>query len=633
MFQTLKRRNFWIMLLTDGVIVALSYYLSYYLRFDGPIPQPYLHVFLNTIIWIIPLKLVSFFFFDLYKGMWRYTSVVDLINLLKACITASAIIAGILGITTRFYDISRGVFVIDFLLTFCFTGALRVGIRLMYQKRYSKHERNNHRDQNTPSKRLLIIGAGDAGEKLLREIRDNPSLRYRVIGLIDDDPQKMGRKIHNVAVWGDLNSLPNIVASKDVEEILIAVPSATGKQMRRITSECKATKLPFKTLPGMGELVNGRVSVKTLRDVNFKDLLGRPAVKLNMAEIQGYLKNRTVLVTGAGGSIGSELCRQIVRFGPERIILFDVSEPNLYSIEMELKYQWGYENYTTVLGDVRSELLLDRVFSCFCPEVVFHAAAYKHVPMLEQNPWQGIYNNILGTQTLLEQAVCNGTKNFVLVSTDKAVRPTNVMGASKRICELIAQAYLGNSTSIMAVRFGNVVGSAGSVIPLFRQQIEQGGPVTVTHPEVTRYFMTIAEATQLILQAGALGIGGEIFVLEMGTPVKIADMAKDLIRLSGKDPEQDIEIVFTGLRPGEKLYEELITEGENILATKHEKIMVLKPHREGDEFRERLSRGIEELKALADAHDAEGIKEQLKELVPEYEPQRGDKTWGEKKRG
>jgi len=413
--------------------------------------------------------------------------------------------------------------------------------------------------------------------------------------------------------------------------LLIAMPSATGKQMRRITSGCKATKLPFKTLPGMGELVNGRVSVKTLRDVNFKDLLGRPAVKLNMEEIQGYLKNRTVLVTGAGGSIGSELCRQMVRFEPERIILFDVSEPNLYSIEMELKYQWGYENYTTVLGDVRSELLLDRVFRCFCPEVIFHAAAYKHVPMLEQNPWQGVYNNILGTQTLLEQAVSNGTKNFVLVSTDKAVRPTNVMGASKRICELIAQAHLGNNTSIMAVRFGNVVGSAGSVIPLFRQQIEQGGPVTVTHPEVTRYFMTIAEATQLILQAGSLGIGGEIFVLEMGTPVKIADMAKDLIRLSGKDPEQDIEIVFIGLRPGEKLYEELITEGENILATKHEKIMVLKPHREGDEFRERLSRGIEELKTLADAHDAEGIKEQLKELVPEYEPQRGDKTWGEKR--
>lgn len=619
------------MLITDGVIVALSYYLSYYLRFDGPIPHPYYHVFLNTIIWIVPLKLASFFFFDLYKGMWRYTSVVDLINLLKACIMASAVIAGILWITTRFYEISRGVFIIDFLLTFCFTGALRVGIRLMYQKGYSKHERNNHRSQNTPSKRLLIIGAGDAGEKLLREIRENPSLRYRVIGFIDDDPQKMGRKIHNVTVLGDSDSLPNIVDSKDVEELLIAMPSATGKQMRRITSGCKATKLPFKTLPGMGELVNGRVSIKALRDVSYKDLLGRPAVKLNMEEIQGYLKNRTVLVTGAGGSIGSELCRQMVRFEPERIILFDVSEPNLYSIEMELKYQWGYENYTTVLGDVRSELLLDRVFRHFCPEVVFHAAAYKHVPMLEQNPWQGVYNNILGTQTLLEQAVSNGTKNFVLVSTDKAVRPTNVMGASKRICELIARAHLGNNTSIVAVRFGNVVGSAGSVIPLFRQQIEQGGPVTVTHPEVTRYFMTIAEATQLILQAGALGIGGEIFVLEMGTPVKIADMAKDLIRLSGKDPEQDIEIVFIGLRPGEKLYEELITEGENILATKHEKIMVLKPHREGDEFRERLSRGIEELKTLADAHDAEGIKEQLKELVPEYEPQRGDKTWGEKR--
>jgi len=605
----------------DGVLVALSYYLSYYLRFDGSIPQPYLNVFIKTIIWIVPLKLVSFFFFELYRGMWRYTSTMDLINLLKACITASAVIAGILGIATRFYTISRGVFIVDFVLTFCFTGALRVGIRLIYQKRHTKRALNYHDKRHTPSKRLLIIGAGDAGEKLLREIRDNSSLPYQVMGFVDDDLQKTARKIHNISVLGDLNSLETIVASKNIEEILIAVPSATGKQMRRITSACKATQLPFKTLPGMGELVNGRVSIKALRDVNYKDLLGRPAVKLNMEAIQGYLKHRSVLVTGAGGSIGSELCRQMVRFEPERIVLFDASEPNLYSIEMELKHQRGYEKYVTVLGDMRNNLLLERVYRHFSPEVVFHAAAYKHVPMLEQNPWQGVYNNILGTQAVLEQAVNSGTKYFVMVSTDKAVRPTNVMGASKRICELMAQAYHGNNTSIMAVRFGNVVGSAGSVIPLFRQLIEQGGPVTVSHPEVTRYFMTIAEATQLILQAGALGKGGEIFVLEMGTPVKIADMALDLIRLSGKDPGQDIEVTFTGLRPGEKLYEELITAGEDILATGHEKIMVLKPRREEDVFRERLWHGIDELKMLADRHDAEGIKKKLKELVPEYEPQ------------
>jgi len=615
----------------DGFLMALSYYLSYYLRFDGPIPQPYLNVFINTVIWIIPLKLMSFFFFDLYRGMWRYTSTLDLINLLKACITASAVIAGILGIATRFYTISRGVFIVDFLLTFCFTGALRMGIRLTYQNRHTKRAHNYHDKRHTPSKKLLIIGAGDAGEKLLREIRDNSSLPYQVMGFVDDDLQKMARKIHNVSVLGDLNSLETIVASKNIEEILIAVPSATGKQMRRITSVCKATQLPFKTLPGMGELVNGRVSIKALRDVNYKDLLGRPAVKLNMEAIQGYLKHRSVLVTGAGGSIGSELCRQMVRFEPERIVLFDASEPNLYSIEMELKHQRGYENYVTVLGDMTNNLLLERVYCHYCPEVVFHAAAYKHVPMLEQNPWQGVYNNILGTQAVLEQAVNSGTKYFVMVSTDKAVRPTNVMGASKRICELMAQAYHGNNTSIMAVRFGNVVGSAGSVIPLFRQQIEQGGPVTVTHPEVTRYFMTIAEATQLILQAGALGKGGEIFVLEMGTPVKIADMALDLIRLSGKDPGQDIEVTFTGLRPGEKLYEELITAGEDILATGHEKIMVLKPRREEDAFRERLWHGIDELKILADRHDAKGIKKKLKELVPEYEPQ-GEGSKGQRAR-
>ena len=329
-------------------------------------------------------------------------------------------------------------------------------------------------------------------------------------------------------------------------------------------------------------------------------------------------------MTGAGGSIGAELCRQIVRFSPDTMVLFDTSEPSLYAIQMELKHRVGYLKYKTVLGSVQNGLLTDAVFKAFRPHVVFHAAAYKHVPMLERNPWETVFNNILGSRTLIEKAIDHGVERFVLVSTDKAVRPTNVMGASKRMAEMVLQAYQGNGTRLMAVRFGNVVGSSGSVIPLFRNQIEMGGPVTITHPEVTRYFMTIPEAAQLILEAGALGQGDEIFILEMGTPVKIADMARDLIRLSGKEPERDIEIVFTGLRPGEKLYEELITEDEGVVETEHEKIMVLRNNHlwngYGDQegYRRWLMDGIEELVVLAKGHDGCGIREKLGEMIPEY---------------
>jgi FlaA1/EpsC-like NDP-sugar epimerase len=396
--------------------------------------------------------------------------------------------------------------------------------------------------------------------------------------------------------------------------------------MRRIVEACDACGVRFKTLPGMGEIIDGKVSIKDLRDVNFKDLLGRPPVSLDLQEIESYLKGKSVLVTGAGGSIGSELCRQIVQFGPEKLILLDASESNLYDIQMELKHGLGYQKYATILEYIQNRRGIKRVFGHFRPDVVFHAAAYKHVPMLERNPWQAIHNNIRGSHVVMEECVENKTGYFVLVSTDKAVQPTNVMGASKRITELLVQSYIGNETRMMAVRFGNVVGSAGSVVPLFRKQIARGGPVTVTHPEVTRYFMTIPEATQLILQAGAIGEGGEVLILEMGTPVKIADMARDLIRLSGKEPDKDIEIVFTGLRAGDKLYEELITEDEEIVSTGHEKIVVLKPdgswngHDNQEAFRHWLRQGLEELEKLADEQDAPGIKQKLKELVPEYEP-------------
>ena len=399
--------------------------------------------------------------------------------------------------------------------------------------------------------------------------------------------------------------------------------------MRRIIDICEGCRVTFKTLPGIGQILDGQVSIKALRDVNYEDLLRRSPVHLDTAGILDYLKGQTIMVTGAGGSIGSELCRQLIRFDPERLILVDAGEANLYSIQMELRHEWNFDAFHAILASVQNQRLMEEVFRNYRPDVVFHAAAYKHVPMLEKNPWEAVFNNVLGSRVLMQLAEKYEAKRFVLVSTDKAVRPTNVMGTSKRIAELILQSMQNGGTRFMAVRFGNVLASCGSVVPLFRKQIEQGGPVTVTHPEITRYFMTIPEATGLILQAGAIGDGGELFVLEMGTPVKIADMASDLIRLSGKEPGRDIEVIFTGLRPGEKLYEELITEGEDVHRTSHEKIMTLKYNgrwnwaglSSQDSFRNWLDREIEDLYSVCETHDACAIKQKLKQMVPEYLPQ------------
>jgi len=628
MLQTLKNRNFLIMLAGDAFLMGVSYLLAYYLRFDWHVSLDELTNFWSTVVWIVPIKLACFFYFGLYKGMWRYSGIEDLKNLSKGCVVSSAIIVLVLLVTVRFVGFPRSIFPIDLALTFITTGALRIGIRLYYNRDAAKSRALFSNGKNEDKdRRVLIVGAGDAGEKTLREILDNPRLSYRVVGFLDDDPRKRGRALHNVPVLGETGAIPIMVKDLNVEEVIIAVPSATGEQIRKVVEACDVCSVPCKTLPGIGELIDGKVSIKALRDVDYHDLLGRAKVELDMEAIGGYLTNKVVLVTGAGGSIGSELCRQIVRFSPETLVLFDTSEPLLYAIQMELKHRVGYLKYRTVLGNVQDHRLTDAVFRAFKPHVVFHAAAYKHVPMLERNPWESVFNNIVGSKTIIEKAIEHEAERVVLVSTDKAVRPTNVMGASKRVAEMVLQSCQGNGTRLMAVRFGNVVGSSGSVIPLFRNQIEMGGPVTITHPEVTRYFMTIPEAAQLILEAGALGTGDEIFILEMGTPVKIAEMARDLIRLSGKEPDRDIEIAFTGLRPGEKLYEELITEDEGVVETEHEKIMVLRNNQMwngyGDQegYRRWLNEGIEELVALAEKHDGCGIREKLKEMIPEYSAQ------------
>ena len=617
------------MILSDALIFVFAIVLAYLFRFELSFGYVYIKQIQNLIIWIVPLKLIIFFSFGLYRGMWRYTSISDFWLLAKACLLSTLLILAIILYVSRFEGYSRVIFIADGFFTFLLTGGMRIIIRSYYAAYVSPKIIQSPLSKMI-LKKVLIIGAGAAGEKILREIFENYQLHYKVVGFIDDDPKKQGRSIHGIRVLGNVEKIVKILEKKDVQEILIAIPSASGDQIRNIVEACRNCNVSYKILPGIGELIDGRVSIKVLRDINYEDLLGRPPVHLNIKDIRNYLDDKTVLITGCGGSIGSELCRQVIKFQPHSLILLDASEINLFNIQMEMQNEQYYRKSEAVLGHVQDKKLMEDVFKKFKPQVVFHAAAYKHVPMMEKNPWGAVFNNISGSRVAMETSLKHHVERFVLVSTDKAVRPTNVMGASKRVTELIMQSLQGNGTRFMAVRFGNVVGSSGSVIPVFRRQIELGGPVTVTHPDVNRYFMTIPEASQMILQAGTMGEGGEVFILRMGTPVKIADMARDLIRLSGKEPDVDIKIIFTGLRDGEKLYEELIAVGEDILPTGHEKIMVLRSnHQPGEgkilqESREMLEKKIDELMKAALRHDSCAIKKILKEIVPEYTPQENE---------
>ena len=629
MYNQLKNPKFYLVIFGDVLLLVLAHITAYLFRFEFSLAPDRLQQIRETIIWLVPLKLVVFFFFGLYRGMWRYTSIRDFWLIAQATIVSSLLTMATMLFLNRFQGYSRAVFILDGVLTFLLIGGLRMIIRSSFML-YAKTRKDVSSPIKIHFKKVLIIGAGDAGEKILREIIENYQLHYKVIGFIDDDPVKKGKSIHGFRVLSGVDDLEEILGIEEVQEILIAVPSASGDQIRRIVEACQRCAVSYKIIPGIGELIDGRVSVKSLRDISYEDLLGRKPVNLDAAGIRNYLDGKTVLITGCGGSIGSELCRQVIKFQPNLVILLDASEENLFKIQMELQNEKYFRHCETVLGHIQDRQLMQDIFQKYKPQVVFHAAAYKHVPMLEKNPWEAVYNNIIGSRMIMEMSLKHNVERFVLVSTDKAVRPTNVMGTSKRVTELIMQSLQGGNTKFMAVRFGNVVGSSGSVIPLFRRQIEQGGPVTVTHPEVNRYFMTIPEAAQMILQAGAMGDGGEIFVLRMGTPVKIADMARDLIRLSGKEPDVDIKIIFTGLREGEKLYEELITIGEDILPTGHEKVMVLRSSQHSSDTRyllatrEKLNKEIDELVKDADRHDAGKIKKNLNEIVPEYTPQENE---------
>jgi len=616
MKHILRNRNFYFMLFIDALLVAVSYVTAYWLRFDGEIPPAEWANIEQTLPLIIPTKIACFLFFNLYRGMWRYTSLIDLINVFKACSLSSAIIVLIILYTSHIIGFPRSVFVIDWVLTILLIGGIRFGIRLALTNHISTLLSFRNIQSSSTAKKLLIIGAGDAGEKVIREIRDNPVVKIEPFGLLDDAREKQGQTIHGVRVLGFIEDIQNL--PDEYDEILIAIPSARGSEMRRIVDLCKQTGKHFRTLPSIGELIEGKVSVNAIRDVTLEDLIGREEVILDQAGISQFLSGKRILVTGAGGSIGSELVRQIGRFRPEAIGLLDFSEYNLYEIEMDCRRRRLHAAVCPYLADIRDREQMGRIFSLFKPHVVFHAAAYKHVPMQENHPQEAFRTNVLGTRNVVEAALESLVDRFVLVSTDKAVRPTNVMGATKRLAEMVTQSLNGSQrTRFVAVRFGNVIGSSGSVIPLFQKQLARGGPLTVTHPEVTRYFMSIPEAAQLILQAGTMGEGGEIFILDMGKPIKIVELARDLIRLHGLEPDRDIAIEFIGLRPGEKLYEELITEGEGIVATAHKKIMVLR----GTSVKwAALMQSIEQLSHVSRLNDSDAIRKKLCDIVPEYKP-------------
>ncbi len=612
----------------DIIIVAFSFYAAHLIRFDFQIPPTSLVFLFKIFPLVLIIKLISFYFFDLYSGMWRYTSITDIYNILVSSCASTLFIIVLVLFINRFAGISRSVFMIDWGITIFLIATFRLTVRFYYQY----FDRDNiwnsvttlfntfFTSKNFNAINLIIIGAGDCGEKIYREIRDNQNLKYNLIGFLDDNPVKTKKKIHGIPVIGSIKSLEKITKKTAVDEILIAIPSANVTQMRRIVKFCKNSKIPFKTVPGMGELINGKVTINAIREVDYRDLLGREVITLDKDLIGAYLKNQNVLITGAGGSIGSELCKQVCAYRPSKLILYERAESPLYEIELELKQNFSDIEIVPVLADVRDRVLAEKVCMEHRPQTIFHAAAYKHVPMLEAHPWMAVDNNIVGTINKIDMAKKYKVKRFVYVSTDKAVRPTSIMGASKRVAEMLVQNQQKNGNQDLQfkiVRFGNVIGSVGSVLPIFEKQIKKGGPVTVTDPDVTRYFMTVQEACQLILQAGTMGNGGEMFLIDMGTPIKITDLAKELIILSGFEPGIDIKIEYTGLRPGEKLFEEIITDGEGIIHSDHEKIMVLK----GSEHDPKLLNGnLEELFAVAAQHDTEEIKSKFKEIVKEYSP-------------
>ena len=593
-------------ILHDLLMVAAAWLLAYLIRFNFILSGDEWSALQQSLAIVVLVQGLVSWRFGLYKGVWRFASIPDLWNIIRAVLLGALAASLVLFLFNRLQNIPRSTLLLYPVLATFLLGAPRALYRMWKDHGLSFHKISGR-------KQVLIIGAGRAGEMLARDMRRDED--YVPVGFLDDQPRLRGAKVHGLPVLGVIDDLPTVVADLAVDIVIIAIPSANTAQMRRVVERCEQAGVMFRTLPRLGSLFSAQPTMREVREVAIEDILGREQISLDWREISNALAGKIVLVTGAGGSIGSELCRQIARLGPKKLIAFERSEFNLYSIELELRRAFPDLVFDAQLGDVTDPVAVAHALDAHRPQVIFHAAAYKHVPLLQGQPREAVRNNILGTRTMVLAADKIGCETFVMISTDKAVRPTNVMGATKRVAELLCQALSSRSSMrLITVRFGNVLGSAGSVVPLFQKQIAAGGPVTVTHQEITRYFMTIPEACQLIMQAGVMGKGGEIFVLDMGQPVKVAYLAEQMIRLSGKVPGKDIKIVYTGLRPGEKLFEELFYEQEQLNKTGHKKILLAQS---APADWERLNRLVDAMALACSNYDEATQRVLLRELVPE----------------
>jgi len=598
-------RSRWMAFLHDALWVPLALLLAFWLRFNlGEIPHIHIVAMYSMLVICLPVQMVVFWFFDLYRGIWRFASIPDLLRIMRAVGVGVLLSLIILFVWLRLQNIPRSVVIL-------YPMFLLAGLalpRMLY--RWMKDQRMNF--SAVQGKRTLIVGAGAEGELLIRDLLKHAD--YEPVGLLDDDARKQGMDLHGVRVLGRVSDLEKMIQRLSLEMVLLAAPSLSHATLQKLLETCASLGVACRILPSLAELTSGKVTVGQLRELRIEDLLGRDEIQLDNVQTKSFLQGKCVLVTGAGGSIGSELCRQVLVYQPAMLLMLDQGEFNLYQIDQELG---GKPSIVPILGDIRDEVRMRWVFGHYQPDVVFNAAAYKHVPLVEHNPAEGVKTNVLGTCRLADIAVEYQCGKFIQVSTDKAVNPTNVMGASKRAAEIYCQNLnpRQSSTAFITTRFGNVLGSAGSVVPLFQKQIAKGGPVTVTHPDMTRYFMTIPEAVRLILQAGSMGSGGEVFVLDMGEPVKIVTLAEQMVRLSGLEPYQDIAIVFTGLRPGEKMYEELFHDEEPLVGTHHPKIM-LSGSRQVDW---QAMQGImTDLRHACASREVDQVKQLLKVLVPEF---------------
>jgi len=600
-------------MLMDICIVILASIGALMVRFEcslSAVPKYYLEVIWDSLPLTLPIAIIVFTIFRLYSTLWNYAGATELLYMTAACIVDTLINTVIILLIYRKvdYPVPRSWYFLYGALLLIF----------MFASRYSQRGIKtlvNRKNQAEKMKRVLIVGAGEAGNAIIKEIVNSPYVNLKIVGIVDDDKAKRGKFMHGIKVIGDRNDIVDIAQSRKVDEIIIAMPTVSAVETKQILDICKQTGCELKRLPGIYQLVNGDVSISKLKDVDVNDLLGREPIKVDLDSIMGYVSDKVVMVTGGGGSIGSELCRQVASHNPKQLIIVDIYENTTYDIQLELKRKYPDLNLVVLIASIRNTKRMDDIFRIYRPEIVYHAAAHKHVPLMEDSPNESVKNNVLGTWKVVQAADKYKVKRFVMISTDKAVNPTNIMGATKRICEMIIQTYNNRSeTEYVAVRFGNVLGSNGSVIPLFKKQIEEGGPVTVTHPDIIRYFMTIPEAVSLVLQAGAYAKGGEIFILDMGEPVKIVDLAKNLILLSGHKPNEDIQITFTGLRPGEKLYEEMLMKEEGMQDTANKLIHIGKPIQMDEE---RFLQQLEELKEYV-VTEPDDIRLWVQRIVPTY---------------